>query len=209
MNDKIIITGSGNCGTTFLIKLLCELGLDTGWTSEAVEGIIEKRPQASFEWPVRGERSLLNLPQPYIIKHPHLCFDLRSRIKLWDWNVEHVYVLLREWEHVASHKHKQYFGREDQSWQYRESFLKEGVLTETEFKDYHEMKAASAIGNLMIPLVEDNIPHTFIMFPRMITDPTYLFYRLSFVLGDMRYTDFLQGFNNIADIEKVHWGLNE
>ena len=207
MNNRIIITGSGNCGTTFLIKLLSELGLDTGWTAEEVKEAVKHRPTSSFEWPVRGERSLLHLPQPYILKHPHLCFDLRGRIERWDWNVEHVYVLLREWEHVASHKHQQYFGREEQPQRYRESFLKEGILTDTEFKEYHEMKAASAIGNIMIPLVEDNIPHTFIMFPRMITDPVYLFYRLNVVLGEMRYTDFLEGFNKIADVKEVHWGL--
>lgn len=206
MNDRVIITGAGNCGTTFLMKLFCELGLDTGWTSEEVEALLKKRPRASFEWPVRGERALLHLPQPYILKHPHLCFDLRSRIERWGWNVEHIYVLLREYEHIASHKHKQYFGREVQPRRYRESFLKDGMLTDMEFRDYHKMKAASFIGNIMIPLVEDNIPHTFIMFPRMITDPVYLFDRLSFVLGEVSYTDFLQGFNKLADVKKVHWG---
>ena len=63
---------------------------------------------------------------------------------------------------------------------------------------------AESFHKLMHTLAVHEIPHTFILFPRMVTDPGYLFDRLSFVLGGTTRTEFDPVFNQIADRSQVH-----
>ncbi len=51
MTSKIIVTGSGKCGTSFMVYLLTELGFDTGYTSEGL-----REDPTGCEWTVRGKR---------------------------------------------------------------------------------------------------------------------------------------------------------
>ena len=64
---KVIITGTGRAGTTFLVRLLTELGLETG--------ISRKNWHKKF-YPACNaglEHNLLDPETPYIVKNPALC----------------------------------------------------------------------------------------------------------------------------------------
>ena len=60
----IIISGTGRAGTTFLVQLLTELGLDTGFPKGQK---IDQNSSAGLELDLRSARA------PYIIKSPWLC----------------------------------------------------------------------------------------------------------------------------------------
>ena len=66
---KVIISGTGRSGTTFLVHLLTELGLDTGITAR-------NWGKKYFEHCNAGlEHELLDPETPYIVKNPALLRD--------------------------------------------------------------------------------------------------------------------------------------
>jgi hypothetical protein len=189
MSEKVIITGSGKCGTTFMVYLLTELRLGTGYTSERM-----REDGARYQWNIRGEHARAE-SMPYIIKSPRLCLDLLDRQERWGWDIKQVYVMLRDYKHVADNKMNN-----RPPWP---------NVSEEDRRKRYTNQAANFVGNLMWQLHQGDIPYTFIMFPRAISDPEYLFKKLSFVLNGTSYEDFLVGFNKAADPSKVHWGKEE
>ena len=71
LKDSIFITGTGRCGTTFLIALLTLLGMDTGFTRENLKENIHDSCRAGLEY----------LPGKYkITKNPVLMFMMEQYI---------------------------------------------------------------------------------------------------------------------------------
>jgi hypothetical protein len=113
--------------------------------------------------------------------------------------VEHVYILLRDFDHVANNRWKrerhkkglppiedQEYKRRDESWR------------------AHKKRAARCVGSLVYQVVSEDIPHTFLMFPRIVQDPEYLYCNCPLFTG-YSYEVYLKAFEKIADLEKVHW----
>ncbi len=73
------------------MKVLTELGFDTGFPKGTP---IHHTEGCRYEWPLRGSR--IKHPIPYIIKEPQMCTDIDLRINKQGWQVEHIYILLRE-----------------------------------------------------------------------------------------------------------------
>ena len=61
---KVIITGTGRAGTTFLVRLLTELGLDTGYTRRNWSRDYFTHCDAGLEHDLAGPDA------PYIVKNP-------------------------------------------------------------------------------------------------------------------------------------------
>ncbi len=191
MMDRILVTGPGKCGTTFLMELLTELGLDTGYKPGTV---------GNGEWNVQHSDATLN-GQPRILKSPSFgtnkrILDLRER---WGWNIEHVYILLRDFDDVANNRWKRWREKkglpliEDQEYKRKDE----------RWRSYKK-KAERCVGSLVYQVISEDIPYTFLMFPRIISDPWYLYHRCA-LLRDIDYDDYKEEFNKIADTDKVHW----
>jgi hypothetical protein len=77
----VIISGTGRAGTTFLVQLLTELGLDTGLTDSHTD--IFENCNAGME------KDLREPDAPYIVKSPFLCDYLatfsRDLMRLSRW----------------------------------------------------------------------------------------------------------------------------
>ena len=69
----LIISGTGRAGTTFLVQLLTELGLDTGFKDAFSE--FHANCNAGMEWNLRREDA------PYVVKSPELCEYLDEVLK--------------------------------------------------------------------------------------------------------------------------------
>ncbi len=194
-SNKVLITGSGKCGTTFFIDLLTELGLDTGYTPGDIR---------AGEWDVMFPNAQAE-SQPYIIKSPFFCTEGRiaEMIERWDWNVERVYVLLRDYNFVANNMWKRY--RDKHGWP---------EITDQEYKRkdekwlHYKNKAARFVGYMMFQLVSLDIPYTILMFPRIIEDPEYLWSNCE-LLQSLDYETFKLGFDKVADLDRVHWGRRD
>ena len=187
---KIIVTGSGKSGTTFFMELLTELGFDTGYEPGKV---------GNGEWKIFGQAATLE-GQPRILKTPWLCeapvlLDTRDR---WDWHIERVYVLLRDYDEVA-----------DSRWNRHHIKYKLPMPEERDdLWQRHRMEASRNVGDLMLQVVSEEIPYTFLLFPRIVLDPEYLWFSCE-LFQTLDYETFKIGFDKVADLSKVHWGLNE
>jgi hypothetical protein len=191
---KTIVTGTGRCGTSFFMKLLSELGFDTGFDASEPSVKPGSGDYTGFEWRIRGRYAVDK--QPAIIKNPNLCRDLLERVERWDWKIDHVYILMRDYDDVANHL-----------WNRRHEGRAEDTEKEGKLKEYKEI-AARDIGNLMYQLVSEGIPHTFLLFPKIITDPKYLWLTCNLLRG-VPYETFEAAFNKVADVNLVHWGLDK
>ena len=61
----VMISGTGRAGTSFLVQLLTNLGLDTGVTPEKMK--LDENARAGLEYDIRKADA------PYIVKSPFFC----------------------------------------------------------------------------------------------------------------------------------------
>src|SRR5882724_11244440 len=74
-SHKVIITGTGRAGTTFLVRLFTELGLDTGYTRDNWQKDYFAHCNAGLEHELNDPKA------PYIVKNPGLCESLESELR--------------------------------------------------------------------------------------------------------------------------------
>ncbi len=198
MNSKIIVTGPGKCGTSYFMKLLSELGFDTGFDAEdssVIAGYDGEKRYHGFEWTIRGKGAKKE-DMPYIIKDPYLCLDLLERAERWDWDIEHVYILLRDYTDIANHH-----------WHFSGS--KHADLDKEEFIEEYKMKAALFVGRIVDQVVNEKIPYTFLRFPRIVKEPLYFWGDCPLLRDNIPYGIFRNVFEKVTDVDNVHWGIEE
>jgi len=205
--DKIIVTGSGKCGTSYLMRLFSELGMDTGWTSDEAAAAVEKQHDFPFEWPIH----MGSAPgRPMILKHPMMVRWLEDAAAHWNWNVQWVFGCVRDPEAVAAHMYQQEQDTprpEIPGYYERVRFLKsEEEMSKEDNLEFLRMSTASATGDLMYLVEKMEVPFSLILFPRSVTDPEYL-YRKLVIDGPLPipFDDFMRAFNAVADAKKVHY----
>lgn len=93
LRPKVVITGTGRAGTTLLVQVLTDLGLDTGYTSGA-EG--DTRVHGGLE------KDILSPDAPWIVKGPALSGQLGPLLEAGKVAVEHVIVPMRELKVAAA-----------------------------------------------------------------------------------------------------------
>jgi hypothetical protein len=192
----VIISGTGRTGTTFLVQLLTELGLDTGF-SHAHEKIHEDK-NAGMEENLRD-----NPNAPYIVKNPALCEYLDGTLKKEkDIVIDHAIVPIRDLYSAAESRRvvarkgrpnflipRRFLGV--RKWGIRRPEEQESVLAQNFYRLLHT-------------IAEFNIPMTLLYFPRLAKDPEYLFKRIHFLLEGISYESFAQAFQKISRPELIH-----
>jgi hypothetical protein len=185
---KVIISGTGRCGTTFLVQLMTELGLDTGITTR-------NRARKYYEHCNAGlEHDILDPSTPYLIKNPALCDTLAAALATGRFQIDHAYIPIRELGAAAASRAD--VGGADGAvagglWGTSEPAAQRAVLAEM----FH---------GLMHTLAENDIPHTLILFPRMVADPDYTFGKLSYLLKGIARDRFLEAFARTSRPDLVH-----
>jgi len=211
--NKIIITGTGKSGTTFLVHLLTALGLDTGYDLNTLHEHMSAESHGGLEWPIRGKRAVD--PSPYIIKNPSLCYDLQERTRRWDWHIEHVYVSFRKYEETARHRYLRNMrvkgvgidsfieGLEGEKREKEIAFLTS--LNEVEQINMEAIRSANQIGRLMEQLIGSGISYTFIQFPQSVLSWKYCQMKLEKLVSHIPGNTFLKVFDEVADIKKIRY----
>jgi len=192
----VIISGTGRTGTTFLVQLLTELGLDTGFT-DPYERFREDR-NAGMEW------NRENIPAaPYILKSPALCDELGRILKEEkSFVIDHALIPIRdlysaaESRRVVARKGVSHFLMSRpflgvKKWGIRRPEEQESVLAQYFYQ-------------LLYTLAEHNIPLTLLYFPRLAKDPEYLFEKINFLLKGASYEKFVQAFQKISRPDLIH-----
>lgn len=95
--EKVLITGTGRCGTTFLIKLFTFLGFDTGYNRENYHLYIGKKCNSGME-----KTTFEN----YIVKNPLFITGIEDLIKKQSIKIKKVIIPLRNLEQSAKSRVK-------------------------------------------------------------------------------------------------------
>lgn len=180
----IIITGTGRAGTTFLVQLYTILGFDTGFSN--IKESYHNNCNAGMEInPFR----ISNLP--HIIKNPVLCDRLDEFIEKGN-KVDRVIIPIRNIDDAVKSRIKVQSNYVNN--------VKGGLWCAN---NYDEQKAVllEKFYKLMFSINKYNIKHTFILFPKMINDPNYLYKKLFNKI--IRIDTFKKNFYKIANPKLV------
>jgi len=191
----VIISGTGRAGTTFLVQLLTELGLDTGFPHPHAKICAERR--AGMERILRE-----NPAAPYIVKSPALCEDLDGILKNENVVVDHAIIPVRDLYSAAESRRvvarngrpkflipRKFLGIK--KWSIRRPKEQESVLAQNFYRLVHT-------------IAEYEIPMTLLYFPRSAKDPEYLFRKINFLLKGLSYQKFVQAFQKISRPGLIH-----
>jgi hypothetical protein len=185
---KIIITGTGRTGTTFLVQLLTELGLDTGYTRKNWSHDYFEHCDAGLEFDVFAKDA------PYIVKNPDFCETLPALLATGKFKVDHVLVPIRELGAAAQSRIRVGGAHGNVP----------GGLVGTADPAAQKAVLAESFHHLLFTLTEHDIPHTLLHFPRIVRDPEYTRAKLQFLMPGVDRNAFDAAFQSAAQPKLVH-----
>ncbi|HTQ32174.1 MAG TPA: hypothetical protein VMI53_13265 [Opitutaceae bacterium] len=185
---KVVITGTGRAGTTFLVRLLTELGLDTGYTRRNWSRDYFAHCEAGLE------HDLAKPGAPYIVKNPALCETLESILAEGRVVIDHAYIPIRELDAAAASRVR--IGGANGN--------VPGGLLKTSDPSMQKAVLAEMFHRLVFTLVAHEIPHTFLLFPRFARNADYAYARLKFLLDGVSPETFRDAFARVADPGLIH-----
>ncbi|HVU33022.1 MAG TPA: hypothetical protein VHE61_06285 [Opitutaceae bacterium] len=185
---KIIISGTGRAGTTFLVRLLTALDLPTGYNQRSWKDDYFPHCSAGLE------RKITDASSPYIVKDPELCVTLGDVLRDHDLVIDHAIIPIRDLE-SATLSRARIGGAHGEI---------PGGLVGTDTAAAQKTVLATRFHQIVHTLVSHDIPHTFLLFPRFVRDADYAFARLHPIFPQIDRTRFLAAFREIADPSLVH-----
>lgn len=184
---KIIITGTGRAGTTYLVQLLTTLGLDTGYRAGDWGRDYYEHCSAGLE------RRLEDPDAPLIVKDPKLCDTLSEILAGGRVRIAHALVPIRALDDATASRIR--VGGNGKT---------PGGLTGTSEPAAQRAVLAERFHHLVQTLVAHEIPHTFLDFPRFVTDPAYAYRQLRPILGAIPWEQFQAAAKTVARPELIH-----
>ncbi len=188
----VIISGTGRAGTTFLVQLLTELGLHTGFP-DPVSSVFANC-NAGMEWDIRRPDA------PYIVKNPRLCDSLDALVRDGGIVIDRAIIPVRNL-YAAAESRRDVTRRAGHTLSGGEI---PGGLWQTDDPVQQEHSLAVQFHELLHTIAKHDIPVTLLYFPRFVHDPLYLFEKLACVLSGTTYERFLEGFGRVVRPELVH-----
>ena len=187
----LIITGTGRAGTTLLVQLMTELGMDTGFTD--ISSGIFPNAHAGMELDLREPGC------PYVVKDPRLCERLGPILREGLVTVDHAIVPIRDLFAAAESR--------------RSISTKAGIpggstvaggLWLTDNPEDQEVALALQLYQLFHTLARYDIPTTTLDFPRFVSDHSYLYRKLSPLMPNVTPDRFRAAFETVVRPELVH-----
>jgi hypothetical protein len=208
----LLIAGTGRAGTSFLVRYLAELGLDTHLA----------RSHGTPGWDEYANTGNENLPflspgkdLPYVIKSPWLYEFIDSLVADVTFEVDAVVIPVRNLhdaavsrsiiERRAIHQSAPWMHGLDHSWE-EWAHVPGGIIYSLNPIDQGRLLAVG-FHHLVERLVAANIPIIFLSFPKLIEDAKYLFDKLCPVLPPtVDYDAACFAHRRVADKAKVRVG---
>ena len=160
--DKIYITGTGRCGTTFLIKIFSFLNLDTGYNKHNYKHFISSNCNSGME-------RLYNAPF-HIIKNPNIMLNISHIVEDSDIKIKKIIIPVRKY--IDSAKSRVYH-------QNKNGGLWLATDEKSQIRFYEQIMT-----NYIYTMIKYDIPTLFLDFDKMTTDKNYLFDQLRFLLDE-------------------------
>jgi hypothetical protein len=194
---KIIITGPGRSGTTFLVQLLTRLGFDTGFTSGA-EPYAEML-RAGCEWHMTFNTQLETPAAikaridaaPQVLKSPDWSLVLKWLLGNGLIEVDHVLLPLRDIDTAA--RSRLAVGLD---W-----MVASHLDGDERIQDQATIMAMS-VGRTVEACVLFEVPCTILRFPSLVTDPAYCYRKLRGIV-DQDYNEFLEAWTQLSRPQQI------
>ncbi|MEY8848780.1 hypothetical protein AB9K26_08190 [Psychroserpens sp. XS_ASV72] len=209
MNKRrhVMISGTGRSGTSFLVELLTNLGLDTGYNTDSLKKNKNDLSHAGLEKDIRKDNC------PYIVKNPWFCDYADEIFAREDILVEHVFIPIRNLNAAAQSRiNVTKKGIKKQSLTKR-MLIKLGVNkvnfpggtwhTNSLESNNQEHVLLNQLYKLMLSTSDSTTDVTLIKYPRLTKDPAYLHKKLQPIMKDITYDTFLEVFNKTVKPELV------
>jgi hypothetical protein len=163
-----------------LWRLLRELEFDTGDDPEYFHHQKAEAKKGNF---------------PYIVKGTSgLCYNFPKYVEMFNLEVDHVFVALRNLESNVKSKAKS--RKRDGAARFRNRTTKD-------LRDELRERIPLAVGRLMLHLFEGEYPHTVVMFPRSAQDVDYCYEKVTAVMGHIPYDTFVEVWNKVVKPELI------
>lgn len=179
----VIVMGPGRCGTSAFVRLLHNLGQETGYLDEEVNRDWGRKG-AGLEWPIRGVKSVY--PMPYIIKSPALSLDIPERMERWNWIIDHAYILVRDVDKIVNSRFERTRGR--------------GYTATLNELEEQKVNAFLKTGGALLNCLKLNISYTIIEHPKWTLNKEYCRSKLHW---EPTKEEFDIAFNKSIDISKI------
>jgi hypothetical protein len=162
--EKILITGTGRCGTTFLIKLFSFLEFDTGYTKENYKQFIFSNCNSGME---------RAYTEPFsILKNPTFIHDMEGILKDTSVKIKTIIVPIRDLKRAAISRVKHanlpggLWNAEDES---------------SQIQYYKDI-----LSNYLYVMTKYDKNTIFLDFDKMTTDKSYLFNKIKPILDEKK-----------------------
>jgi hypothetical protein len=189
-----IISGTGRAGTTFLVKLLTKLGLDTGYDQDQME--TWSNCNAGLEWDIRDETA------PYIVKSPWICDHIEEVVASRTIAIDFAIIPMRVLEAAAESRRR--VERETKELP-ADCLTPPGGLWHTTDPTQQESVLAHQFHKLFVGLAKTEASIILLHYPRLTRDPLYLFNKLQPMLGrTISLAAFRDVFAETVDASLVH-----
>jgi hypothetical protein len=184
---KVVITGTGRAGTTLLVQVLTDLGLDTGFAPDA---IVDESVHAGLETGIEAPDA------PRIVKNPNLSRRLGELLDAGKVTVEHVIIPVRDLDVAAASRVR--------NTGYGADLHTFGGLFGTARATKQREALALVFYELMYTIARYDLPHTLLLFPRFAEDWRYLHERLGFLAPDVAPERWREALERRASPELIH-----
>jgi hypothetical protein len=186
---KVVITGTGRAGTTLLVRVLTELGLDTG---------LDDGRLTPYGPSVRaGLECRVDDPDaPTVVKDMTLGFRMRAILERGEVPIAHVIIPTRRLDIAAASRIRAAgYGRLP---------FKRGALTGTLRPAEQEQVLVAMRDEILGALADHDIPWTELEFPRFATDAAYLHAALGFLAPAASLEDVRVALDRVVDPDMIH-----
>ena len=173
--EKILITGTGRCGTTFLIKLFSFLDFNTGFNKANYKLSIYPNCNSGMEREYNENY--------YVLKHPTFMTDIDKIVKDTSITIKNVIIPIRDFKMSAK-------SRVNHGDQPGGLWCAEDELSQIDFYK-------NILTNYIVISTKYDINTIFIDFDKMIKDKTYLFNKLKNILDEKNID--LETFSRVYD----------
>lgn len=180
--DKIFITGTGRCGTTFLIKLFSFLDFDTGYNNDNYRQFISENCNSGME---------RNYKAPYaVLKNPEFMAQIHQIVMDTSVCIKWVIIPIRDFNASANSRVKHQQGN--------------GGLWRATDRISQIMYYNDLMSNYIYNMVVHDIPTIFIDFERMVRDKQYLYEKLMPVFEEKKvsFDVFAVAYDRATDTSK-------
>jgi hypothetical protein len=186
---KVVITGTGRAGTTLLVELLTELGLDTG-LHEGKLSFFGHRVRAGLECRIDEPGA------PTVVKDITLGFRIREVLEAGEVPIRHAIIPTRRLDvATASRIRAADYGRRP---------FRRGGLTGTLRAAEQEEVLRRIQSDLFAALEDFGVPYTVLEFPRFATDAHYTHHALAPLVPGASVDDVAQALERVVQLDLIH-----